>query len=75
MRCKIKRKQRKEFSFIGLTNSLIADSGIDLENPRPLHVFVGVLTSFTTTFFCMANNKEVVLIYLAFSLIVAGVRP
>lgn len=41
-----------------LTNSFIADSGIDLENPSPLHVLVGVLTSFTTTFFCMAGNKN-----------------
>ena len=45
-------------AFSLLTNSLIADSGIDFENPRPLHVFVGVLTSFTTTFFCMASNQE-----------------
>lgn len=47
------------FTHFLLTNSLIADSGIDFENPRPLHVFVGVLTSFTTTFFCMASDQEV----------------
>ena len=50
--------QEKFFSSFLLTNSFIADSGMDLENPSPLHVFVGVLTSLTTTFFCMANEKE-----------------
>ena len=41
-----------------LTNSLIADSGIDFENPRPLQWLVGVLTSFITTFFCMADKER-----------------
>lgn len=41
-----------------LTNSFIADPGMDFENPSPLHVFVGVLTSSTTTFLCMAKKKK-----------------
>ena len=36
----------------------MADAGIDLENPKPLHVFVGVLTSGFTIFFSMAEMKK-----------------
>lgn len=47
----------------------MADSGIDLENPSPLHVFVGLLTSLTTTFFCIAiNYKQMIWAELGFGL-------
>lgn len=41
-------------TWLALLSSLIVSAGMDLENPRPLHVFVGVLTSVTTGFFNIA---------------------
>ena len=41
-----------------LTISLIADSGIDLEKPSPLHVLVGVRTSGFSIFLPIAGEKE-----------------
>lgn len=38
-----------------LRSSFTASAGIDLEKPRPLHVSVGVRTSVTIGFLCMAN--------------------
>lgn len=45
-------------TWFALLSSLIVSAGIDLENPKPLHVFVGVLTSVTTGFFNIAENTE-----------------
>lgn len=36
----------------------MVSAGMDLEKPRPLHVFVGVRTSVTTGFFNMAENNQ-----------------
>ena len=35
----------------------MASAGIDLEKPRPLQVSVGVWTSVTTGFLCMADVR------------------
>lgn len=45
-------------TWFALLSSLIVSAGIDLENPKPLHVFVGVLTSVTTGFFNIAENRD-----------------
>ena len=46
-----------ENPFLALA-SLIADSGIDLENPRPLQVSVGILGSLITGFCFIAVGKR-----------------
>lgn len=37
----------------------MVSAGMDFENPRPLHVFVGVLTSVTTGFFNIALGNGI----------------
>lgn len=37
----------------------MVSAGMDLENPRPLQVFVGVLTSVTTGFFNIALEHRI----------------
>jgi hypothetical protein len=37
----------------------MVSAGMDFENPRPLHVFVGVLTSVTTGFFNIALENRI----------------
>lgn len=40
-----------------MRSSLTASAGIDLEKPRPLQVSVGVRTSVTTGFLCIADIR------------------
>lgn len=49
-------------TWFALLSSLIVSAGIDFENPKPLHVFVGVLTSVTTGFFNIAENRDKLLL-------------
>lgn len=57
-------------TWFALRSSLIVSAGMDLENPKPLHVFVGVLTSVTTGFFNIAEKiqRQVSISQLLFSL-------
>ena len=45
-------------TWLALLSSLIVSAGMDLENPSPLQVFVGVLTSVTTGFFNIALEER-----------------
>ena len=48
-------------TWLALLSSLMVSAGMDLENPRPLHVFVGVLTSVTTGFLEEVSGHQVLI--------------